>query len=51
MNFWRAHALVEPEDVEAVEICTQYPGHPLEPDLELSRFSAKEAFVVRLKSD
>lgn len=49
INFWKAHGLVEPEDMNRIDICTSYPGHSIEPDQALSEFSPKEAFVVRLK--
>lgn len=49
ITFWKAHGLVEAEDMERIEICTSYPGHPIEPGKALSEFSSKEVFVVRLK--
>jgi hypothetical protein len=49
ITFWKAHGLVEADEMERIEICTSYPGHPIEPGKALSEFSSKEVFVVRLK--
>ncbi len=49
LNFWRAHALVDANDMNKVEICSCHPMHALPQGSEL-RFYHREVVLVRVNN-